>query len=357
MRDAGCGIRDSRMKDQGLRIRILAVLVGCALLLPTLRAAAPADRIWYVPNPGAIDLIRMFEHPEEWTHARQLVDVFQFTEQHTHVPPDSIVGPNSFDALSRAGVFSKLTQWGKHIAIGVGAVKEFYCTDDASGMNAAIADAEHGIRVINDAGGQVNFLAMDDPFAAGQAKVCGGPDLTPTADRLQLFISTIRRDFPSVRIGMIDAYPTFAPDSFRQMFALLAARGVTPAFLQLDIDIRGVRPPRNVVDDLKQIRQITIDAKVPLGLIIWGYDGNADALFARDAYRLADVFMTAFPTWSEVPEQLSFQSWSVSSTGLNITPSNLPEDRLYTLTNITNELYRRFRGGSPSPSTGTAIRR
>src|SRR5215471_9314683 len=114
---------------------IVTLFVVVALSRP---AAAPTvDRFWYAPNPGTTDLIRMFDHPEEWARARQIISVYQFTEQATHTPPDSIVGPNYYDALARAGVFSKLKQWGLKTAVGVGAVKSFYCTPDPSGMNAA----------------------------------------------------------------------------------------------------------------------------------------------------------------------------------------------------------------------------
>lgn len=326
-------------------------LLGQAVATPA------ADRIWMAPNPGSLDLISLFEHPEQWRHARELMNVFQFTEQHTHMPPPPIVGPNSYEALARAGAFSQLKRWGKHTAIGVGAVKEFYCTPDSSGMAAAVSDAEDAIRAVNTAGGAVTYLAMDDPFAAGQAPVCGGPDLTPTADRLQVFMTAIRRDFPGVQIGQLDAYPTFAPPAFQQMLDLLKARGVLPAFLQLDIDIRGIRPPRNFTTDVRAIRQIARSAGVPMGILLWGYNGDADALFTDDLYVLANAVGGAFPTWADLPEQLSIQSFSMSRTGLNITPSNLPETRRYTLTNTLDDLYRRFRGSQPWTTDGIAIGR
>lgn len=338
--------------------RALVVLIALAVLDgPTATAKPSTDGIWLVPNPGSLDLLRMFEHPEEWTRSRQLMQVFQFTQQHTYATPDAIVGPNSYDALVRAGVFAALTKWGKKIALGVGAVKEFYCTDDSSGMDTAIALSEAAIRAVNAAQGQVGYLAMDEPFLSGRAVRCGGPDLAPTADRLQTFMSSVRRVFPSVQIGLIEAYPSFAPDDFGRMLDLMTARGVRPAFVQLDVDIRAVRPPRDLTADLRQIRSIVAAAGIPFGLIVWGYNGDADALFARDAYTLANAFAKAFPTWQDMPEQLSIQSWSPSTTGLLITPSNLPESRPYTLTNILLDLYRRFRGGNPASAVDVAIPR
>jgi len=339
-----------------------AVIVVVVLLTlcggrPSPVDALASDGIWYVPNPGSMDLLRMFEHPEEWSRSRQLIHVFQFTQQHTFTPPDPIVGPNYYDALVRAGVFAKLTQWGKQIALGVGAVKEFYCTNDSSGMDTSIRRSADAIRAVTAAQGRVSFLAMDEPFLSGRAPQCGGPDLEPTADRLQTYVTSIKRDFPSVQIGLIEAYPSFSPDDFRNMLDLLGARGIRLAFVQLDVDIRAVRPPRDLTADVRAIRSVVADRGIPFGLIIWGYNGDSNALFARDAHVLEDAFIQAFPTWSEMPEQISIQSWSPSATGLLLTPSNLPESQPYTLTAILLDVYRRLRGGTPARGTDTAVPR
>ena len=53
---------------------------------------------------------------------------------------------------------------------------------------------------------------------------------------------------------------------------------------------------------------------------------------------------------------LIFQSWVVTATGLFITPSNLPEDQLYTHTNSLWDLFRRLRGAAGGP-VGKAVPR
>ena len=189
--------------------RVLLAGVMAAVLGMSPTAAAPtADRVWFCPGPGTTDYIRLFEHPEEWAHARQLVDVFKFYQQHTQLPPPSIVGSNSVDALARAGAFRTLTKWGKKIAIEAGSVKDFYCTPDGSGMNASIASTVASLQAVQGAGGSVAYIAMDDPFAAGRAPVCGGPALEPTADRIAIYAQGVHGLFPNVKIGLIDAYPT-----------------------------------------------------------------------------------------------------------------------------------------------------
>src|SRR5579863_6439742 len=122
-------------------VPLWATVVALVALMGTVRASTTAvaqDRIWFAPGPGTIDYLDLFEHPEEWPHARRLVNVFKFYQQHTQTPAPSVVGPNSYAALAGAGAFRQLTAWGIKTAIEVASVKTFYCTADSSGMTAAI---------------------------------------------------------------------------------------------------------------------------------------------------------------------------------------------------------------------------
>ena len=146
---------------------VLAAILLMALAISRTAAAPAPDGIWFAPGPGTIDYVNLFEHPEQWPRARALFDVFKFYQQHTQTPAPDIVGPNTYDALVRAGAFQTLMTWGKKIAIEAGSVKEFYCTPDASGMNQSIANTLDSIRAVQQAGGTVTYIAQDDPFASG----------------------------------------------------------------------------------------------------------------------------------------------------------------------------------------------
>ena len=334
--------------------RVVAALFAAMLLAASPAAAPEDDRVWFAPGPGTIDYIRLFERPAEWRRARDLVSVFKFYQQHTQTPAPSIVGPNSYDALTRAGAFRTLMQWGKGIALEVGAVKEFYCTPDASGMNQAIAATIASVRAVEAAGGTVTSLALDEPFLSGRAAVCGGPALAPTADRLLTYGRAVTQSFPAIRIGVIEAYPSFAPDAFDAMLGLLTARGVKPAFLHVDVDIRALRAGRDdFARDMRRLQAICDQHEVLFGFIVWGYDGDTDPLYARDASRLTGELADTF-RWDQMPDHVIFQSWAVSSSGLLITPQNLPEDRPYTHTQILWSAWRRL-VGQTGPSSGTAV--
>ena len=141
-------------------------------------------------------------------------------------PAPSIVGPNTYDALARAGVFRLVNRWGKKIAIESWAVKDFYCTPDATGMNLAIADTVRAVNAVKTAGGGVAYLAMDEPFVSGRARTCNGPALEPTADRVATYVNGVKGAFPDIQIGLIEAYPFSSADAIERIVGLLKARGV-----------------------------------------------------------------------------------------------------------------------------------
>jgi hypothetical protein len=95
---------------------------------------------------------------------------------------------------------------------------------------------------------------------------------------------------------------------------------------------------------------------IPFGIVIVGYNGDADALYALDAGGIASLIADTFQTWDTMPQHIIFQSWVVSSTGLSITPSNLPEARSHTHTELVFNITRRLRGTIGAP-IGTAVPR
>lgn len=354
------------MSDQGSAIRqaalrVLAAVAGAMVLAITPGAQAPtpsrvaADRLWFSPSPGSIDYLDLFSQPEKWPLARQLVSVFKIYQQHTQTPAPDLVGPNTYDALARAGAFRKLADWKKQLAIEAGSVKEFYCTADASGMNASIANTIASIRAVQNAGGSVAYVAMDEPFVSGRARVCGGPALEPTADRVATYVGGVKAAFPAVAIGLIEAYPFSSADAVETAVALLQERGATPAFLHMDVDwhLSGTAA---FTRDMARLRAFAAARTIPFGIIITGYNGNADALYAVDVYGITELLARTFPAWQQMPDHLILQSWATTDSGLAITPANLDERRQYSHASLLRDVYRRLRG-TAGPSTAIAVPR
>jgi hypothetical protein len=327
-----------------------------ATLGTTPLSSAASDRIWFAPGPGTLDYLRLFEHPEEWAHVRQLISVFKFYQGHAQ-PGNQVFAPDTYEALVRAGAFRTLSQWGIKIAIEAGAVKEFYCTPDASGMNRAIAETLDSVRAVQTAGGTVSYLAMDDPFASGKAAVCGGPAPEPTADRIATYFAGVHGAFPTIQIGWIEAYPLTSEPALESILDLLKNRGATPAFLHVDVDSRALTKfGADFTRDMRALRRACADRQVPFGIIVWGYNGDSDVLYTLDAERVVAEITGAFTSWNDMPDHIIVQSWAQTATGFSITPNNLPEDRPYTHTNTLWQVYRRLHGQT-GPPVGTAIGR
>jgi hypothetical protein len=326
----------------------IVALTGLFAAIPSRgNSALPvsADRIWFSPGPGTLDFLQLFENAEQWARARSVVSVFKFYAQHTQTPAPATVGPNTYDALVRAGAFRKLVGWKIKTALEAGAVKEFWCTPDPSGMQASVESTLDAVKAIENAGGQLTYLAMDEPWVSGRAKVCDGPALEPTADRVALYMSAVGRAYPALKIGLIEAYPFSSAEAIETIVQLMRGRGVSPAFLHMDVDWHRLQPG-DFARDMKRLQAFTGSLNIPFGIIIVGYNGDADALYAYDTGGLTDLIADTFQTWEAMPQQIIFQSWVVTEAGQFITPSNLPEARLYTHTNLLWEEFRHLRGAT-----------
>ena len=330
-----------------LRAAIAAAVLAASLLMARDASSAwpwTSDRIWFTPGPGTVDMLRLFDSPGEWPHARAVVDVFEFYQGHLLTQATAGEGPNSYDAFVRVDAFRSLLRWGKRIAVEMAAVKDFYCTADSSGMQASIARTVEALRNVQAAGGRVTYVAMDEPFTAGVGRRCGGPSLAPTADRLAVYIPAVRQAFPDVRIGLIEPYPFFPVADFVEMFRLLHDRGVSVDFLHIDGQRPTTSPGREVWSgEILELSALAAQNKIPFGVILFGDNGDADALYAADALRNAAQLGRVFRSWDVMPDHIIIQSWALSSTGQFITPSNLPETAPNTHTALINQIYQLLR--------------
>src|SRR6266496_2405515 len=96
----------AHVKAVRLALLAVAVLVAFAVLqrAPARAQSAPRaviDRVWFSPSPGSIDYLQLFTRPDEWARARAVIAVFKIYQQHTQTPAADLVGPNSYDALTR----------------------------------------------------------------------------------------------------------------------------------------------------------------------------------------------------------------------------------------------------------------
>src|SRR5262249_4810976 len=85
---------------------------GQSKVAPGRTPARPQDsatrvQVWYHPNMGSEDLLRMFSEPEAWPTVRDRIDVFGLTYtalRDTNPAARRKLGPNTWEALQKADV-------------------------------------------------------------------------------------------------------------------------------------------------------------------------------------------------------------------------------------------------------------
>ena len=169
-----------------LRLALFTLLVASSLAIPVTSStnAVSADRIWFCPAPGTLDYLRLFEHPEEWAPRDGPSSPSSSSTRNIPRPRRaSIVGPEHVRRARASGRVQKTDLVEDQDALEAGSVKEFWCTPDASGMDASIRSTLDAVKAIEDAGGTLAYLAMDEPGFRPRERVRRAA-LEPTADRV-----------------------------------------------------------------------------------------------------------------------------------------------------------------------------
>ena len=275
------------------------------------------------PKPGAsgvprADFFQMFEPNAPWQRTAEGVKVMK-------LPPALVL---KADKATLSRIFADLDR--RHIALAIEAgwlhgPNDQGCGKGVEGFAHSGTAALMG-KIVKAAGGDLKYVAMDEPLVFGYAykgnQSCHFT-MEQTAQLVAEGVAEIRAVFPTVQIGDIEAIgltdPTW-PAQIRQWVAAYRAATHTPlAFLHADIQWS-----QNWQQQLGPMKAIAHQAGMPFGIIYDGV-GNSDAECAKNAvagYHLIE----ANPQWK--PDQPIFQSWQPYPTHM------LPENKPGTSTNL-----------------------
>ncbi len=276
-------------------------------------------QLWFTPNLASDDLIGLFTQPDRWDVARGRTRVLKLYNQQIRPAACPSCGPNEHAALVGADAFRKLRAWGIDLAIEVGAIKEWGCTAEPMARRAGEV-----IRTVEDHGGRVRYLAMDEPLLGGQHTMnnrsCG---MTRDAIATQVadYVARVKRDFPHVDVGDIEPYPRFDARELVAWIDALLARGTPLAFFHLDVDMNHVENIDAPLDrDLRALQDHCRARGIPFGVIFIGRDRDGDRAYYDHAMGFAGRVKRA----SGLPDHVVFQSW-IDGPGGRRVPINLPE--------------------------------
>ena len=180
---------------------------------------------------------------------------------------------------------------------------------------------------IQNAGGTIDFIAMDEPYFYGHfydgPNACKWSDVE-IAEGVDEFIQFMRGFFPVVIIGDTEplAGPTTAADYTDWLLTFREVAGYDLAFLHMDIDWSRVTWPGEV----KEIEEFGQQEGIPIGLIYTGNFGDPDdetwLSISGERVKRYEIDTAGNPA------HILFQSWHDHPDFV------LPETEAYTYTNF-----------------------
>jgi len=282
-------------------------------LVAVLTCPAQGASIWFTPrspipvwNSPAPDFQALFEPDAPWQAAASHVAVFKLYSQ--FLGTDLWRGGSTDEQLRQ--VIDDLRR--RHIALGVeiglmtgagmcGKV-EGYCGEEA----------ERRIARLQRLGGELRFVAMDEPLWYGHIATAAGAVSRPieeVARDVASQVATIHRYFPEAQVGDIDpigsdvARPGYPAEVAQWLEAYRQATGVPLAFFHADVAWRTPGWQRQ----LQEVSRLLKERGVPLGII---YNGNPDDATGVEWTRNAERrFVEIEADERRIPDEAVIQTW------------------------------------------------
>lgn len=273
--------------------------------------------VWFSPNMGSADYLELFTNPEEWSGTRPKIGVIKFYTQNLMNNPCVICGKNTMKSFVEVDAFRKLAKWGVAIAVEVPSVKPWGC-----GLKEANV-VTHMMQDVEANGGEVAYLAMDEPLVGGAlagangAAGCGFDRDHAVAATAQ-FVKDVKAKYPRVRVGDIEPYSKFSVEELGQWIDALRTAGFNPAFFHLDVDRKKVAVDhKNLAHDLKWLGEFCARRGIPFGVIFWS-PAKSDQEFYESTMKWVQTVNAAMGR----PAEVIFQNWDGGPSSPHDIPAN-----------------------------------
>lgn len=308
-------------------------------------------KVWLIPVPGG-DLMRLAQNPELWPIAQQRVDVVGIFQAQAYWEPGYTgcghpCGPNHYQALVQAvpGGYFKWIADRFLVSMEAGSVKEHACTEERIRDIFRIDNIV--ISNIKAAGGRLDYIAQDEPFAAGLQPAVfdqfygrqAGCGLTPAqvAALQRIYNDGIHSKHPEVQIGFIEPYPMHSVEGMMSYILELEKAGVPVPFYRVDYDqVRAVRENKDWKSDLRRLRDFCRAKHIPFSVILWASDGSSNEAYAAGHWATARSVLQAVG----VTEDTVFESWAEALPNqghlVKTKPDTVPESDPNTHTGLVN---------------------
>jgi len=290
--------------------------------------------IWFAPLPpmeiregrpfiGSDDFMELFTADAPWSSAASRVQVFKLYGEW--------VSEDATDEELRTAI-ADLERRGIALAVEAGPLTPFQCGQGIEGF-AGIPEGLHIAQRIQEAGGTLQVVAFDEPFAF--AHIYDGPNAchwTPEkiAGDLVTYMEKLRTIYPEVVFGDIEPlWEDTDLDLYKTWIETYEA--VTGAPLEFFIlDVQFTRA--NWAQDAKELEDFARAHGVEFGMIYFGdwEDGSDEEWLGKAEQRMV-LYESLY---GGRPEHVFFQSWHDHPDRV------LPESTPYTFTHFVNSYAR-----------------
>lgn len=276
-------------------------------------------------NPA--DYMDIFQPTAPWATGANQLTAFQISTQ--------LVLRGTSDELKT--VISGLKARNIALAIELGLlVNSDRCGQGTEGYASPLA-VDTVARKIKDAGGQLDYVSIDEPVTWGHSMTGRNPaggnfchdSTAELADQVAIKIAILQRYFPNIRVGDIDAINSRIPGLTEGILSftdeLQKKTGIKLAFVHADVAWDSNWKPL-----LEQLAKGLRERGLPFGLICDGDEnvGSDEAWTAQALKRCTDVSRNS----KTRPEHFVVQSWEPLPTRM------LPENRSGTLTYLLKQV-------------------
>ena len=293
----------------------------------------PSREVWVSPNVASRDFLDLFTRSDEWRTARGKVSTIGFFDAQVRHEPCDLCGPNTLDRFLHVvpeGAFRWLRANRLWVAIEAPSVK---ASDCSAAANAGFA--EEAIRNVEDAGGAVRWVAMDEPFTSGLPSC--HQTIDETAAAVAGYVRMVNGAFPGTGVGLIEPYPFFSEQQIESFLDALERAGVHLPFFHVDFD--SSYPDVDFRTDLNALRAFCWQHGIRFGVIMIGSDGSSSQAAISGALDRATLLSGVLGLRAE--DHILFESWlDVPSLrgqqDERLYPDNLPENDPFTMMGLVN---------------------
>lgn len=323
-------------------MQIKALLLTLIVSLYSQTSVGQAE-VWYTSNVATPDMLDMFTYPDRWDQARSRIHVMKFYHQQffNSKAECPTCGENIFPNFLARDAFDKLKNWNIKLAVEAGTVKPQSCDAVASAEGM-----EDLIRKLSQKDITLDAIAIDEPFISGR-EWCDKQDIQLTARYTANYMERVQKYYgrlnpgKGLRIGLIEAYPTFDMATIRNQAQAIFNHGGNLAFLHIDVDriyMKNIKiSDAKFQRDLNMIHQFTQSKNIPLGIIYWGQDDKDHVKYAKTVTDFAMQVKRLFGN----PEHIGFQSWAHDPAKMEfLIPNNLAENNPNSHTGLLLRVFK-----------------